>query len=375
MKLFSPKFKRNILTKVDVDFSEALSLAKVLALIAIVLYHFLGDWLVKLNEGLVHLNLVETIFFYASKFGSQGIHIFFLASGFGIAYSELKSRRTGTSFFIRRINRLYPSYLKAVLFSLLLYSIFSNFEFTFLEIVSNLFLLQNFDSELISSINTNWWFVPTILQMYVAYFLLREKLLGSHKLKILLVFFIGSLLYKLSIYISVMQGGLDIKLGGVSPYSSFFLNYFWEFVVGVLLARCIIEKAFKINLLTLIVLFSIGVLLEAIGVYITRYEWGGLFNDDLFFVGVCFIFMSFSLMIVGWTKDLKVLLLKFVAALGGVSYEVYLIHHPISRVVSSYLDYHGVFYLAGLFLFYFILIVLIAKLFTYKQYFTTILKE
>ena len=85
---------------------EALDLLRGLAVLAVVLFHYgfrgaVGD------EGFTAISLPALVPFV--KYGSLGVQLFFVISGFVIAYSA--ERRSALEFGIARIGRIYPAFI------------------------------------------------------------------------------------------------------------------------------------------------------------------------------------------------------------------------------------------------------------------------
>src|SRR6195952_762457 len=80
---------------------EALDLLRLVAVLAVVLYHF-GFW------GPAHQTAIPSMASFA-KYGFLGVPVFFIISGFVIAYSA--EGRTATGFAIARFSRIYPTFV------------------------------------------------------------------------------------------------------------------------------------------------------------------------------------------------------------------------------------------------------------------------
>lgn len=349
------------------NFSSVLTLMKVFGLLMIVSYHFMGDWSQYLEElsiekSLLEKSLLEKLVFLGSKVGAQGIYIFFFASGFGLALSDLKKENSFFQFSKKRISRLLPSYFKALIVTLLLYFVIFGLV-TELEIVlKHIFLLQTFSFADVSAINTNWWFVATVMQMYIAYYIFRKYILTVNPYILIAICWVLSFIYRLIyIYVSTENG---LPIGGVTPFTCFFLNYFWIFICGVAFAR--LPQFHEITLtkrsgLVLVLGFA---LFEGVGAYISKYEWGKVFNDDLYFIGIFSITTFVSILTLKYLMEVP-FINRSVEFLNKYSYEIYLIHHPISRSIREFSTYSGIIFLAGLFLVFIILTSFVGRILAY----------
>lgn len=119
---------------------------------------------------------------FASAFGYIGVFLFFVISGFCIHLQWAKAKADGVepdirfgSFWKRRLRRLYPPYLIAILLFLLLtaYTVGINFtHFFFYDVVMHLLMLHNLDPNTCYTINGVFWTLAIEEQLYLAYFLL-----------------------------------------------------------------------------------------------------------------------------------------------------------------------------------------------------------
>ena len=119
---------------------------------------------------------------FASSFGYIGVFLFFVISGFCIHLQWAKAQAAGTEpeirfgpFWKRRIRRLYPPYVIALLFYLLLTAgtVGLNLShFFFYDIGMHLLMLHNLDPNTCYTINGVFWTLAIEEQLYLAYFLL-----------------------------------------------------------------------------------------------------------------------------------------------------------------------------------------------------------
>ena len=119
---------------------------------------------------------------FVSSFGYIGVFLFFVISGFCIHLQWAKSRASGKpqtvqfrSFWKRRIRRLYPPYLIAFAFFILMAALSTGINVTHFfvyDIVMHLLMLHNLDPQTCYSINGVFWTLAIEEQLYLAYFLL-----------------------------------------------------------------------------------------------------------------------------------------------------------------------------------------------------------
>src|ERR1041384_3850137 len=118
----------------------------------------------------------------ASSFGYIGVFLFFVISGFCIHLQWAKSKAAGVNpeirfipFWKRRISRLYPPYLIALLLFMLVAASPSGNQLTqvFLyDLGMHLLMLHNLDAKTADTINGVFWTLAIEEQLYLAYFLL-----------------------------------------------------------------------------------------------------------------------------------------------------------------------------------------------------------
>lgn len=146
----------------------------------VVLYHAVeqGKHVVPNNLAEYPVRLVQ----FGSSFGYIGVFLFFVISGFCIHLQWAKSKAAGIEpdirfgpFWKRRIRRLYPPYVIALLLYLLLtaWTIGLNpTHFLFYDVGMHLLMLHNLDPNTCYTINGVFWTLAIEEQLYLAYFLL-----------------------------------------------------------------------------------------------------------------------------------------------------------------------------------------------------------
>lgn len=119
---------------------------------------------------------------FASSFAYIGVFLFFVISGFCIHLQWAKARAAGTepdirfaAFWKRRLRRLYPPYIIALVLFLLLAASTTGINLThffFYDIGMHLLMLHNLDPKTCYTINGVFWTLAIEEQLYLAYFLL-----------------------------------------------------------------------------------------------------------------------------------------------------------------------------------------------------------
>lgn len=120
-----------------------------------------------------HYNLTA-ICLYPLSLGQEGVAIFFAVSGFCIHLSFHQQGQKWGAFFTRRFFRIYPAYLAALIFFILLLT-FRHFAWSFhtWEIVDqlgiHLLLAHNLDPRAVGYFNGSYWSLAVEAQLYLLY--------------------------------------------------------------------------------------------------------------------------------------------------------------------------------------------------------------
>ena len=150
------------------------------AALGVVLYHAIAQGKDFVPDNLLHYPV--RVIQFASSFGYIGVFLFFFISGFCIHLQWARAKAAGTeadirfgAFWKRRIRRLYPPYLIALLIFLLLSAGTAGINLThffFYDIGMHLLMLHNLDPGTCYTINGVFWTLAIEEQLYLAYFLL-----------------------------------------------------------------------------------------------------------------------------------------------------------------------------------------------------------
>ena len=151
-----------------------------IAALGVVFYHAVEQGEKALPQNLLQYP-VRAIQF-ASSFAYIGVFLFFVISGFCIHLQWAKARAAGTepdirfgAFWKRRLRRLYPPYIIALVLFLVLAASTATISLThffFYDIGMHLLMLHNLDPKTCYTINGVFWTLAIEEQLYLAYFLL-----------------------------------------------------------------------------------------------------------------------------------------------------------------------------------------------------------
>lgn len=191
-------------------------------------------------------------------------------------------------------------------------------------LLSNVFLFKMFMPQYENSFGCQMWYLSTLFQLYLFFYPLckiREKISGKY-------FIIGSIIISL-LYATLIT---SLGLSEERVINSFFLQFLWEFCLGMELARVLRDgKVLKIHTYQLILVTIIGLGLE--GLISLRFPIFKGLNDIPAFFG--YISLATLLYII-----LGKLTTKSWERVCKYSYEWYLVHilvfstifliHPVS---------------------------------------------
>lgn len=115
---------------------QALDLLRLLSVLCVALYHYGFRGPVADGATLVAVPGLSPVAMY----GFLGVPVFFIISGFVIAYSA--EGRTATGFAIARFSRIYPTFLVCMTLTFLVLLVFGkpHFETSVMQWLANLFI-------------------------------------------------------------------------------------------------------------------------------------------------------------------------------------------------------------------------------------------
>lgn len=245
-----------------------------------------------------------------SSLGGTGVHIFFFCSGFGLCLSQCRKELTYLEFIKKRFLKIYLPYIAVVI---ILFLIPFTFEGEFYErliaLTSHIFLFKMFIPSLEGSFSYPLWYMSTLFQFYLLFIVLYNFKKKIGKRNFLVVCVIISVFW----WLFVGYTGLSEE----RVWGSFFLQYLWEFALGMYIAERLNSGEnikLKKNWLALI---GIGGLVVG-GVLGIKGGMLKAFND--FFLA--FGYGAMALLISEFVKIYNIVCIK----VNNISYELYLVH-------------------------------------------------
>jgi len=280
------------------------------SIMTIVLFHF--------------LRLVPFPYFLSKsiQLGGTGVHVFLFLSGFGLSLSTYKG---WTDFLKKRfVKVLIPYYVGIILiyFINVLTEIYPNGLAT---LISSLFLYKMFIEAYTRNFGGHFWFISTIVQFYLAFPLILYvyNLLGWKKI------------LSASVLISIAYTLIIIALEKESYriWNSFFLQYLWEFVLGMAVA----QNQWLKRWLSLPWYSILGICVGGLALTGVLYQLGGksgqVLNDFFAFFGYLSGATLFYLLFKNNTY-----FIRFFGWIESVSFSVYIMH---MLPINLYMVYIG----------------------------------
>ena len=260
----------------------------------------------------------------ALAFGGAGVHVFILCSGFGLYLSYLRKPLGFGEFLKRRFGKVWIPYAIAVmLWGLWLLA--SSGMFPLREVASHLLLYKMFSVELDTSLCYPYWFISTIIQFYLAWPLI-----------VMLVRFRGGYFcaFAISLAWSTVVGVLGYE--EIRPWGSFFLQYLWEFCLGMWIAeRCMMGDGrwMMLDVRECRWWWLAGGVVLGMGLT-GLMAWNGgilkLYNDIPSLMGYLSLMLLIYKIGIGAVN-------RFFEWASGFSYELYLVHSLVFAVMAYFL--------------------------------------
>ncbi len=289
---------------------------KGLTISVIFLFHFFQNY----PDG---STLVAIINRNGTKFGYEAVEIFLVLAGFNISYNWTAKRELNWSKWLKkRMFRLYPSYWLAIIFTLVLYWLFSKIK---VDSWGNLILIilgfPNFD--LYRKINPGFWFFAVIVQAYLITPLLFYRYSKDY-IRFLKIAVIIGIAYKLVGGYLLLNNQMSIFYYLLSQ--NLILSYLFSFCLGIYWGFVYKEhNKFRGKDW----LYATILLTLALVPYIilsrtppTFYKLG----FDIFFTPLCFLLCYWICeKLIGKESKLS----SIIAVLGVFSYHIFLIHQPL----------------------------------------------
>jgi len=307
---------------------------KGIAIILVIAFHTYGQlsgWHMNLvdrtwlNEYFNEINLSK-IFYFLEAYFYLGVNLFVIASGFGLALSELKSNQNSFSwidFIKKRIIRIIPAALLATILVYLMKLIFlnenpiSNFHLNFFPYLAGLNLFS--DNWFFPPINGETWFLGLIIQLYLLFPLLLKLLKKLETKQFLLLTLIISVGFRIIYYFFLNQHISTASYGMA-------IGRIFEFSFGMALAKQTLEQ----EKLVISKFWIIGLIFFAGYFFSFTYPIADILLGIGLFSFLVTVFQNLN------NNKISETLKKTLSLLSTQSYMLFLIHHPIIWIYQKY---------------------------------------
>ena len=250
-------------------------------------------------------NPLEIINLFFSYFGHFGVQLFIFASGYGLVKATKNGTGSLTSFLGKRMSKLYPAFLLAilVLFLLIFYRTSSVPGAGWIGGISyKILMVANIIPNQLFGINGPWWFYSLIFQLYLVFPLLKriyERFKGWGFI------ILSAVAYLLIIFCNPFFSKYGANLMGT------FIGHLPEFLLGMYFAfrpDVIIKRWTYICALIIFILSNI-------------YSWAWPFT----FVSISFLTIGLikkSFVKIQWDKNFT----RFILYIGNISMYLFAVH-------------------------------------------------
>jgi peptidoglycan/LPS O-acetylase OafA/YrhL len=290
---------------------EFLDFARGFAILTIVLYHYS----IQLASG-------SGFWGKAVMAGGTGVHLFIIMSGFAVCLSISTFSIPG--FFKRRFARVLLPYYLFVTFVFLL-NIFAKLypENGVYAWLGHVFWFKMFDGSIIESFGGQMWFLSLIIALYVVFPILyyARKRLNNNALFAGLALLVSACYWLITVHFNAQESLV---------WKRFFPQYLWEFCIAMVLADMLRKKGYRFweqKAAALAALAAGGLGLMAL-LALRGGSIGRAFNDIPAAVG----YTSLSALAYMGFKRFVAPVVGFFKYLGGISYELFLLHVFVAAV-------------------------------------------
>jgi peptidoglycan/LPS O-acetylase OafA/YrhL len=259
--------------------------------------------------------------------GYQGVHIFFILSGFGLAYSKfLKPDESWSIFMRKKIFRLYPTYWILLAVSWIIPRLKSELFFGYFDwwSFSRSWIILD------KAIPFSWFMFP-LIQFYLCFFLIFKFLQKVSIKQFLFTSFVIKVIYTFLVLILGFNVFRPI-LGDLSYPGYLAISRLFEFCLGMAMAKVYANNpTLLINYLTKPVTIAIAIIFEILGImgsfkFLNPISLGVGFPFGLSFYDA---FLGFGIFVIVFNVCRSLikfsdLTTRFLTGISKISYELYL---------------------------------------------------
>jgi peptidoglycan/LPS O-acetylase OafA/YrhL len=260
--------------------------------------------------------------------GYQGVHIFFILSGFGLAYSRiLKSDESWSIFMRKKLFRLYPTYWILLAVSVIIPRLRADLFYGYFDWWSfwRSFIILD------KAIPFSWFMFP-LIQFYLCFFLLFKCLQKFSIRQFIFTSFFIKVIYTFLVLMLGFNNVFFPILGDLSYPGYLAISRLFEFCLGMAMAKVYASNpTLLINYLTKPVTIAIAIIFEILGI-MGSFQFS---NPKIFGVflpfGLSFYdaFLGFGIFVIVFNVcrsliNFSDLTTRFLTWISKISYELYL---------------------------------------------------
>jgi len=310
-----------------------------LAIFSVILFHCKGAFITLHDKMPLKYpqDLHQSVIYRFLDCGNQGVELFFAISGFILALPFITQFRykgkelTVRKFYLRRLTRLEPPYILALLLLFVLKMLGKEYPFhvLFPSLLASMVYLHNIIYTGLPKITGLIWSLEVEVQFYLLTpFLLRIFLLPKNVTRIILV--AATLL-------------MPLLQNLVATDTNSLFKFFQFFTVGILLADLYLDKASFIHNLKGAVVTITGIvslfLLFWVKTYDTATSSTTVFDPAQFAqkISYPFLILIFYIIVIGNPLWKKIFSTTILTIIGGMCYSIYLLHAAIISIFEKYI--------------------------------------
>jgi len=310
-----------------------------LAIFSVILFHCKGAFIILHDKNPIKFpqDLHRSLVYPFLDCGNQGVELFFAISGFILALPFITQFRykgkelTIRKFYFRRLTRLEPPYILALLLLFVLKMLGKEYPFhvLFPSLLASMVYLHNIIYPGLPKITGLIWSLEVEVQFYLLTpFLLRIFLLPKNVTRIILV--------AATLLMPLLQNLITTDTNSL-------FKFFQFFTVGILLADLYLDKTSFIHNLKGVAVAMLGIvflfLLFWVKTYDTATSSTSVFNTLQLVqkVSYPFLILIFYIIVIGnpiWKRIFSTTLLTVI---GGMCYSIYLLHAAVISIFEKYI--------------------------------------
>ena len=278
-----------------------------------------------------------------SSFGYIGVFLFFVISGFCIHLQWARSTAAGVApeirfipFWKRRIRRLYPPYLIALLLFMLVAASTSGVKLTqffFYDLGMHLLMLHNLDAKTAYTINGVFWTLAVEEQLYLAYFLLlfiRMRWGWSVTLAVCLLARVGWMGFSHLVWLKTGGFGLPVPEAAASHWFTWALGAIGVEAMFGLVKLPRWTRDLRLATVLIVCASLLSTYLPAIYDYRLLHDISWFLMHPMWGLGFFIVVNRMVLAEDSWLRQAKLpATISIFAMLGVFSYSIYLTHELV----------------------------------------------